>query len=176
MREKKLYLTCKQNCPRKHFSKPDMSKATMLSGKEAAEEVSQKLRDAIATLSVTPTLAIIQVGGREDSSTYIRLKEKFASAVGVKTLHINLPSTSTETEVTSAIERLNGDASVHGIIVQLPLDTVQPIDSTTVINCIAPAKDVDGLTFTSCGQLTQGKALTRGNGHLPPTPLGNLLI
>lgn len=149
-----------------------MPEPNLLSGKEVSEEVAQQLRDVIATLAITPQLAIIQVGAREDSSTYIRMKANFAKAVGVKTLHISLPNTATQTELQHAVERLNADDSVHGIIVQLPLHSQEPIDSAAVINCIVPAKDVDGLTYHNCGQLAQGK-LASTDVHFPPTPLGN---
>jgi len=73
--------------------------AQILSGKQVSLEIQERLRSEVTQLSVTPKLAILQVGNREDSNVYIRMKRKFAEEVGVLTDHISLPRSSTETEV-----------------------------------------------------------------------------
>lgn len=91
-----------------------------------------------------PGLAIVQVGGREDSNVYIRMKIKAAGEIGINAEHVKLPRTTTQTELISKITRLNEDPNVHGIIVQMPLDTVNKIDSHLITDTVSPDKDVDG--------------------------------
>ena len=73
--------------------------AKVISGKEVSEEIRQKLREDVKKLSLAPVLAIVQVGGREDSNVYIRMKKNFAESVGVEAKHIQLPKTTNEGEV-----------------------------------------------------------------------------
>lgn len=73
--------------------------AKLISGKEVSEEIRQRLREKVAKLSVTPMLAIVQVGGRADSNVYIRMKKQYAESVGAQSVHIELSNTSTEAEV-----------------------------------------------------------------------------
>ena len=101
-------------------------------------EIREKLPD------FNPRLAIVQVGGREDSNVYIRLKIKAASDIGITAEHINLPKTTTESELLNKLSHLNNDPNTHGIIVQMPLDTVNKIDSNLVTDFVSPSKDVDG--------------------------------
>lgn len=91
-----------------------------------------------------PGLAIVQVGGREDSNVYIRMKIKAASEIGIEAQHVQLPNTTTETELLSKLKKLNEDPNVHGIIVQMPLDSVNKIDSHLITDTVSPDKDVDG--------------------------------
>uniref|UniRef100_A0ABK0LNE5 C-1-tetrahydrofolate synthase, cytoplasmic n=1 Tax=Rattus norvegicus TaxID=10116 RepID=A0ABK0LNE5_RAT len=104
----------------------------------------------------TPGLAILQVGDRDDSNLYINVKLKAAEEIGIKATHIKLPRTSTESEVLKYIISLNEDATVHGFMVQLPLDSENSINTEVVINAIAPEKDVDGLTSINAGKLARG--------------------
>ena len=73
--------------------------AKVISGKEVSEEIRQKLREEVKKLSLAPVLAIVQVGGREDSNVYIRMKKNFAESVGVEAKHIQLPKSTNEKEV-----------------------------------------------------------------------------
>jgi methylenetetrahydrofolate dehydrogenase (NADP+)/methenyltetrahydrofolate cyclohydrolase/formyltetrahydrofolate synthetase len=73
--------------------------AKLIRGTEVCEEIKERLRKEIMDLDVIPKLAILQVGGREDSNVYIRAKIKFAADVGVKAEHFALPRTSTEKDV-----------------------------------------------------------------------------
>lgn len=105
-------------------------------------ELRQRLpSDAAAT---APGLAIVQVGGREDSNVYIRMKMRAAAEVGIEAQHIHLAGTCTQSELLSEIGRLNADWRVHGIIVQMPLDSVHAIDAHLVTDAVSPDKDVDG--------------------------------
>jgi len=73
--------------------------AKIISGKEVSEEIKVRLRQEVKKLAITPLLAIVQVGGREDSNVYIRMKKNYAESVGVQTNHIQLPKTTTQIEV-----------------------------------------------------------------------------
>uniref|UniRef100_A0A8C9PK70 methenyltetrahydrofolate cyclohydrolase n=1 Tax=Spermophilus dauricus TaxID=99837 RepID=A0A8C9PK70_SPEDA len=91
--------------------------------------------------------------------------------IGIKAIHIKLPRTATESEVLKSITSLNEDSTVHGFIVQLPLDSENPINTEAVINAIAPEKDVDGLTSISAGKLARGDLK---DCFIPCTPKGCL--
>ena len=88
--------------------------------KEVAAEVA-RLKDAFG---LVPGLAVILVGSRKDSQTYVRNKKKACEAVGITSYEVNLPEDSTEEEVLKHISVFNNDPSVHGILVQLPLPRV----------------------------------------------------
>ena len=103
-----------------------------------------------------PTLAIIQVGKREESNAYIARKKKFGESIGASVLHEQFEENVSTEVLLSKIARLNADASVHGIIVQLPLPPA--LDKTRIQNAILPRKDVDGL----------GEA----SAHIPATARG----
>lgn len=151
--------------------------ATILSGKEVAADIRARVRSEIAEIcsrhpNLQPQLAIIQVGNRGDSNAYIRMKRRAAEEVEVKLTHLKLPRSITETQLLREIDRLNKDPLVHGILLQLPLDTEEEgaIDSHKCTNRISAAKDVDGLTDSSLGRLAGGK----GQCLAPCTPLGCL--
>ncbi|MCL4120378.1 UNVERIFIED_CONTAM: hypothetical protein GTU68_018262, partial [Idotea baltica] len=117
----------------------------------------------------SPGLAIIQVGDREDSNVYIRMKIKAAEEIGIKAQHIRYPKSFTQSQLLQEINKLNNDPTVHGMIVQLPLDSSQDIDSDLIVDSISKDKDVDGLTTASAGRLSHG---TIQGGFLPCTPNG----
>ncbi|KAJ8308629.1 hypothetical protein KUTeg_013503 [Tegillarca granosa] len=148
--------------------------AQRLDGKAVSEDIKKNLKSEVESLQqkytgFCPGLAI--VGNREDSNVYINQKLKSAEAVGVKARHIKLPNTSTQDEVLSMVQSLNDDPTVHGMIVQLPLDTVNEIDAHLVTNAILPSKDVDGLHQSNAGKLARGDL---EDCVLPCTPAGCL--
>uniref|UniRef100_A0A2R8MWF6 C-1-tetrahydrofolate synthase, cytoplasmic n=1 Tax=Callithrix jacchus TaxID=9483 RepID=A0A2R8MWF6_CALJA len=118
-----------------------------------------------------PGLAILQVGNRDDSNLYINVKLKAAEEIGIRATHIKLPVTTTESEVIKYITSLNEDSTIHGVIVQLPLDSENSINTEEVVNVIAPEKDVDGLTSISAGKLARGDL---NDCFIPCTPKGCL--
>lgn len=77
--------------------------AQILSGREVSKEIQEKLRVEVSKLNVTPKMAIVQVGNREDSNVYIRMKLKFAEEVGVATEHFALPKSTTEEQVMNVL-------------------------------------------------------------------------
>ncbi|XP_066485696.1 C-1-tetrahydrofolate synthase, cytoplasmic isoform X2 [Tiliqua scincoides] len=116
-----------------------------------------------------PGLAILQVGDRDDSNLYISMKLKAAAEIGIDANHVKLPSTATEAEVLKCIHGLNEDPAVHGFIVQLPLDSKNPINTEKITNAVAPEKDVDGLSSINAGKLSRGDL---GDCFIPCTPKG----
>lgn len=118
----------------------------------------------------TPGLAIIQVGNRDDSNIYIRNKIKTASEIGIKATHFKFPSTIKEVELLNEINKLNADPLINGIIVQLPFDSTENLNSDLVTNSVSPLKDVDGLHFVNAGKLLHGQS----DAFIPCTPKGCL--
>lgn len=80
--------------------------AKIISGKEVSSQIQAKLRDEVAKLSIKPCLAIVQVGARDDSNVYIRMKVKFSEEVGVAAIHHKLPKSTTETQVRKNINTI----------------------------------------------------------------------
>lgn len=91
--------------------------AKVISGKEISEQIKQKLRQEVQKLSLAPVLAIVQVGARDDSNVYIRMKKNFAESVGVQTKHIQLAKTTNEKEV--FIFFLSSNGSTYGLMVSM---------------------------------------------------------
>jgi methylenetetrahydrofolate dehydrogenase (NADP+)/methenyltetrahydrofolate cyclohydrolase/formyltetrahydrofolate synthetase len=91
-----------------------------------------------------PGFAVVQVGNREDSNVYIRHKLKAAEEIGIQARLVRMDSSTTERQLLQQIDQLNNDPSIHGIIVQLPFDSVQTIDTNLVANTVSPDKDIDG--------------------------------
>ncbi|KAB1278208.1 C-1-tetrahydrofolate synthase; cytoplasmic [Camelus dromedarius] len=143
---------------------------------EKLEQIREKLKNQITQMKeqvpgFSPGLAILQVGNRDDSNLYISVKLKAAEEVGIKVKHIKLPRTATESEVLKCITSLNEDLTVHGFIVQLPLDSENPINTEALVNAIAPEKDVDGLSSINAGKLARGDL---NDCFIPCTPKGCL--
>uniref|UniRef100_A0A1B6CS92 C-1-tetrahydrofolate synthase, cytoplasmic n=1 Tax=Clastoptera arizonana TaxID=38151 RepID=A0A1B6CS92_9HEMI len=147
--------------------------AKILSGNEVSKDIRNGLAAEISELrknnpGFNPCLAIVQVGGREDSNVYIRMKIKAASEIGILANHIQLPRSTTQIELLSLLKKLNNDQNVHGIIVQMPLDSENKIDSHLVTDSVSPDKDVDGLNTINEGKVAVGDL----TGFLPCTPNG----
>ena len=118
-----------------------------------------------------PSLKIVQVGDRADSSTYVRMKLKAAEEADIKCELIHLPSSITEPELLQQIYKLNNDPSVHGILVQLPVP--DHISEPVITSAVADEKDVDGFGTKNIGELAK-----RGGNPLfvPCTPKGVMVL
>jgi methylenetetrahydrofolate dehydrogenase (NADP+)/methenyltetrahydrofolate cyclohydrolase len=114
---------------------------------------------------IVPTLAVVLVGDDAASAVYVRSKTKAAREAGVEPRDHKLPANATQAELMALVRALNDDASVDGILVQMPLPG--QLDSDAVILAIDPAKDVDGLHPVNLGLLAQGKPV-----FVPCTPKG----
>lgn len=95
-----------------------------LVAKQVREEIAVEVTRMKDAIGIVPGLAVILVGSRKDSQTYVRNKKKACEAVGIKSYEVNLPEDSSEEEVIKHISGFNSDPSVHGILVQLPLPRV----------------------------------------------------
>ena len=125
-----------------------------------------ELKKAIQGLAKKPVLAIIQVGDRPDSNSYIKAKSLFAEKIGVNVKHVRLAEDIREEELIAKVRECNEDDIVKGIIVQLPLPI--ELDQDAVIEAIAPHKDVDGLTSFNVKRWLEG----REDAILPATTRG----
>jgi len=124
-----------------------------------------KRATALKAKGITPGLAVILVGENPASQVYVRNKVKACHDSGLHSLLEKHPDTLTQEALLDRISVLNQDASIHGILVQLPLP--KHIDAQKVIEAISPAKDVDGFHIASAGALMTGMP-----GFWPCTPYG----
>jgi methylenetetrahydrofolate dehydrogenase (NADP+)/methenyltetrahydrofolate cyclohydrolase len=141
----------------------------LIDGKAVAARLRADVGRAVGELSVTPTLAVVLVGDDPASHVYVRNKIKFTKDAGMRSLETRLPADASEADVLAAVQALNADKDVDGILVQLPLP--DHINSDRVITEIDPDKDVDGLTETSAGRLLLGQP-----GLRPCTPTGCVIL
>lgn len=126
-----------------------------------ASEIKGELRAAVEGLKKagkTPGLATILVGQDEASKVYVASKIRACEELGIKSFHHLLPETSTAEEITALIRRLNVDAAVSGILLQLPLPKASATQTDRCLEAISPEKDVDGLHPYNIGQLCLAKA------------------
>ena len=135
-----------------------------MDGKALATEIRTDVAHEVAELGHVG-LATVLVGDDPASHVYISLKHKAATEAGIDARDIRLPQDASEEEVLALVETLNGDDSVDGILVQLPLPG--PIDEARVTRAVSPAKDVDGIHPVNAGNLYLGTPL-----HVPATPAG----
>ncbi len=147
--------------------------ATIISGKKHAATIIEKMANAIKHIQekhqFTPGLAVVIVGEDPASKVYVNSKAKRAREIGMNSFKHRLPEDTSEQDLLMLIEKLNNDASVHGILVQLPLP--KHINEHKVINAISLAKDVDGFSSLNAGNLLIGQ-----KAFIPCTPLGCLLL
>lgn len=148
--------------------------ASLLSGKDCAAIRMAALQKKIASLAAQgqpcPALAVILAGEDPASAIYVANKRKACLQAGIVSEAYDLPSETSEAELLALIDKLNADASINGILVQLPLP--EHINSYAILERIHPHKDVDGFHPYNLGRLAQKNPLLR-----PCTPLGimNLL-
>ena len=145
----------------------------LIDGKKVAAELREELKQEVSKLKAkynkVPGLAVILIGDMAPSQIYVRMKEKAANEVGLKSEVIKYPEAVKEKTVLNKIDELNKDESVSGILVQLPLP--KHIDKQKVIEAIAPTKDVDGFHPVNVGNLSSGYDST-----VPCTPFGCYLL
>lgn len=131
--------------------------ATILDGKALSAQCKETIRKEVEELAAKgcrPGMAVVLVGENPASKVYVRNKEKDCQECGIYSAMYHLPEETTEKELLELLDTLNHDASIHGILVQLPLP--KQINSQRVIEAIDPAKDVDAFHPTNVGYLTQG--------------------
>ena len=124
---------------------------------------------ALRAKGTLPALAVVLVGEDPASAVYVRRKVSQCREAGIRSIEHRLPASSNEHALLALIDDLNADTDVHGILVQLPLPPT--IDSSKVLDRVAPAKDVDGFHPVNVGRLSTGTG-----GLVPCTPLGIMLL
>jgi methylenetetrahydrofolate dehydrogenase (NADP+)/methenyltetrahydrofolate cyclohydrolase len=131
--------------------------ARIIDGKALAASTRAGLVPRIEALTAAghqPGLAVILVGDDPASAVYVRNKVKACEEIGIRSLMTRLPAETSEADLLAQIARLNADASVHGILVQLPLP--KHLDAQKILETIAFDKDVDGLHATNAGLTLMG--------------------
>jgi methylenetetrahydrofolate dehydrogenase (NADP+) / methenyltetrahydrofolate cyclohydrolase len=145
----------------------------ILDGKIVSQSVKDLLKTKTAILKANgkklPHLAAILIGTNGASETYVASKVKTCEEIGFKSTMLRLDENIAEQELIAAIEKLNKDADVDGILVQLPLP--KQISEEKIINLINPDKDVDGFHPVSIGKMVQGLP-----AFIPATPYGIMLM
>ncbi len=142
--------------------------AQLLDGKAMSAELREELALRVQRLKgkgVTPGLAVILVGDDPASQIYVKNKELGCQHVSIHSVTIRLPETASQAELEAQIDKLNADASIHGILVQLPLP--QGLDEAAALARILPEKDVDGFHLLNAGKLFTGQ-----QGVVACTPKG----
>jgi methylenetetrahydrofolate dehydrogenase (NADP+) / methenyltetrahydrofolate cyclohydrolase len=144
-----------------------------IDGKQVAAQVRAEIKkgaeELFAESKARPGLAVVLVGEDPASQVYVRNKDKAAQEAGFNVRSVSLPASVKQDALERLVRELADDATVHGILVQMPLP--EGLDARAVIERIDPRKDVDGLTSANVAALALGCP-----GHRPCTPLGCLVL
>ncbi|MCZ7856272.1 MULTISPECIES: bifunctional methylenetetrahydrofolate dehydrogenase/methenyltetrahydrofolate cyclohydrolase [Agrobacterium] len=149
--------------------------AVVIDGKAKAASVTEAVRKSAEALEVEkgvkPGLAVVIVGNDPASHAYVNSKSKMAKQCGFNSIQHTLPEETTQADLLKLVGELNADATIHGILVQLPLP--KHFNSDEIIQSILPEKDVDGLSVLNAGKLATGDLAT---GLISCTPAGAMLL
>lgn len=146
--------------------------ARILDGKETARRVREELTSRVARLKeagILPRLRVVLVGEDPASRVYVRNKGRSAREIGIDADTVEVPATVSQADLEAILDRLGADATVHGILLQLPLPS--GLDAERCVRRIPPEKDVDGLHPTNVGDLARGTPR-----FAPCTPAGVIEI
>ena len=141
----------------------------LINGRAIAEKVYVDLRRDIAELKskgLTPGLAVILVGDNPASRAYVRSKDKMCRELGLHSVKLELPATTTQLELLARVDEMNRDQAIHGILVQSP--PPKQIDEAAIVRALEPRKDVDGFHPENVAKLALGDPTSL----VPCTPLG----
>lgn len=145
----------------------------LLDGKQLSRQLQEEIATEVQQLKAqggkTPHLAAVLVGDNPASQTYVNSKIKACETIGFKSTLLRFNSNIAETELVNAIQQLNNDAEVDGILVQLPLPA--HVEEEKITDSISPSKDVDGFHPVNIGRMVKGLP-----SHLPATPFGILML
>lgn len=143
--------------------------AKILDGKQLSQimqtEIAAEVARFVARKGIKPGLAAVLVGGDPASQVYVRNKRKACTQAGMDSWLHELPADTTQAQLLELVEQLNGDARVHGILVQLPLPP--QIKEPAIVRAVTPIKDIDGFSPENLGLLVAGQPR-----YLPCTPFG----
>jgi methylenetetrahydrofolate dehydrogenase (NADP+) / methenyltetrahydrofolate cyclohydrolase len=141
----------------------------LMDGAAVAQKVQEAVAARVAALAardLVPGLTVVLVGDDPASAVYVGSKERTSRELGMTGETIRMPASTSQAELLAVVDRLNADAAVHGILVQMPLP--RQIDAETVVRRIDPRKDVDGFHPVNVGKLLIGEK----DGFAPCTPAG----
>lgn len=141
----------------------------LIDGRAVAEKVYVDLRGEIAALKskgITPGLAVVLVGDDPASRAYVRSKDKMSRELGLHSVKLELPESTSQADLLARVEELNRDSAIHGILVQSP--PPKQIDEAAIVRALDPRKDVDGFHPLNVAKLAMGDS----TGFVPCTPLG----
>lgn len=148
---------------------------TVIDGKQVAASVIEAVKSATQALEadagVRPGLAVVIVGNDPASHAYVSSKSKMAKECGFQSVQHTLPEDTSQDDLAALVAKLNADASIHGILVQLPLP--KHLNSEPIIQSILPEKDVDGLHVVNAGKLATGDL---EGGLVSCTPAGAMVF
>ncbi len=134
--------------------------ALILDGKALAQKTEAELTERVKAIKAssghTPSLATILVGDDPASATYVKMKGSACQRIGMGSMRIELPASTTTRQLLAKIEELNNDPSVHGILLQHPVP--EQIDERACFDAISLAKDVDGVTCLGFGRMSMGES------------------
>lgn len=155
------------------MASPSDHRASIIDGKAIAQTIRSEIAAEVHQLSLkygkVPGLAVVIVGNRKDSQSYVSMKRKACAEVGIRSFDLDLPEQVSEAEVINKVHELNANPDVHGILVQLPLP--KHINEEKVLTEISIEKDVDGFHPLNIGKLAMKG---REPLFLPCTPKGCL--
>ena len=147
----------------------------LIDGKRVAAGVVERVKAARAGLQaeagVTPGLATVLVGDDSASAVYVKNKSRTAEECGFHSAQHSLPTETSEADLLALVAKLNADAKIHGILIQLPLP--KHIDEGKVLVAVDPDKDVDGFHPVNVGRLASG---ARDKALVPCTPAGSVIL
>ena len=141
---------------------------TILDGKKLSQKIRIEVKEEAEKLKkegITPGLAVILVGNDPASQVYVGMKAKACKESGIYSVVHEFPETITEKELLETIHMINKNPNIHGLLIQLPLP--KHIDTTKILEAVAPEKDVDGFHPYNVGRLVAGL-----DSFAPCTPLG----
>ncbi|MDY0232821.1 MAG: bifunctional methylenetetrahydrofolate dehydrogenase/methenyltetrahydrofolate cyclohydrolase FolD [Sulfurimonas sp.] len=133
--------------------------------KKIEDRVTRETKELKSICGCTPGLAVVLVGKDPASEAYVNMKKKACDRVGFYSITHEMPETISQEAIEKSIVKMNNDSSIDGILIQLPLPS--HIDTTKLLELVAPDKDVDGFHPFNVGRLTTGL-----DGFVPCTPLG----
>lgn len=134
--------------------------AQLLDGKALAKKTEQELSQRVSELKTrsggrTPILATLLVGDDPASATYVKMKGNACERIGMESLRVDMPASTTTDELLAKIDELNNDPNVHGILLQHPVP--EQVDERRCFDAISLAKDVDGVTCLGFGRMSMGE-------------------
>ena len=147
--------------------------ARILEGKIFSAQIKEEAKAGVEALKkdfgITPSLAVVIVGENPASQVYVRNKHKTCEELGIHSIVVEMPESTTKEELIAKIDELNLDKSINGILVQLPLPAAIKAHEEEILNRIDPLKDVDGFHPYNVGKLVTGSPTL-----VPCTPAGCL--